>query len=287
MSSRFPSRMPRRDFVGCLTALGAAGLLAGCVAAGRAPAVGRRRRFRFVVINDLHHGGPECTPFFAGLVEQIRAHGDVAFCLLVGDLADTGLRGSLEAVRDTFATLRVPIHPVPGNHDCDVPNNTSLYAEAFPGKLNYSFAHGGWQFVGFDSTQGKDWRDTRVGPAALAFLDEAGARLDPAAPTVVFTHFPMDPAVRMASLNAADALGRLGRLNLRAGFSGHFHGQTENPHRGAPLVTNACCARVRNNHDGTIPEGYWLCTAQTDGTLVREFTAYAPAWPAVAPKPIG
>jgi hypothetical protein len=48
------------------------------------------------------------------------------------------------------------------------------------------------------------------------------------------------------------------------------------------LLTNACCARVRDNHDRTVPEGYLLCTAHPDGMLEREFVRFAPAENSVA-----
>lgn len=147
--------------------------------------------------------------------------------------------------------------------------------------------HGGWQFLGFDSTDGNAWRDTRIGGEALAFLESAAVRLDREAPTVVFTHFPLAAGVPMAPLNAADVLAGLDGLNLRAVFGGHFHGSTERPHRDGVLTTGACCSRFRNNHDGTRPEGSLLCTAHPDGTLERAFVEYEPATPAVAPRPIG
>ena len=250
-----------------------------------APSAGSSE-FRFLVVNDLHCGGPECAPFLAGLVRQMRAHENIAFCLVVGDLADNGQPASLEAVRDAFGGLGVPIHPVPGNHDCDIGLDARIYSEAFPDRLNYTFMHGGWQFVGFDSTDGNAWHDTRLGAAALVFLERTAAHLDPAAPTIVFTHFPLAPEVHMAPVNTAEALDRLAPLNVRAAFCGHFHGRTQHRHGQTVLLTNTCCSRVRDNHDGTLAEGYLLCSAYPDGTIESAFVEYAPARPAVAPAPI-
>jgi hypothetical protein len=238
------------------------------------------------VVNDLHHGGAECGPFLAGLVEQMRGHGTVAFCLLVGDLADTGSPQSLAAVRKAFTGLGAPAYPVPGNHDCDVGPGTRPYAETFPGRLNYSFRHAGWQFIGFDSTDGIAWRNTRIGGGALAFLNATAARLDPAAPTVIFTHFPLASEIPMSPVNSREALACVAGLNLRAVFCGHFHGRTRHAHGAADVLTNACCSRLRDNHDGTPAEGYLLCTAHPDGRIDRAFVEYAAARPAVAPAPL-
>jgi hypothetical protein len=45
--------------------------------------------FRFIVVNDLHHGSRECDPFFASLVRQMRSHG--ACCSRLRDNHDGSL----------------------------------------------------------------------------------------------------------------------------------------------------------------------------------------------------
>lgn len=282
-----PERSPkfsRRAFLGTLGSTFAIASLGGCanqrVARPTAP-------FRFLVVNDLHHASPECDPFFAQLIAQMRGHGAVEFCLVVGDLADKGRPESLRAMRDAFAQLGAPIHPVPGNHDCDEEQNTRLYAEIFPGALNYHFAHAGWQFIGLDSTHGNNWGDSQIQPATLAWLDATLPQLDRTKPTVVFTHFPLAPVAfaRLTPTNAAEVVARFADWNLRCAFTGHYHGCTETPSpRGDGVVlTNACCARVRDNHDHTTAEGYLLCTAHPGGTLEREFVRFAPAEHSMSP----
>ncbi len=266
----------RRRFLHLLPPLlGAAWLARGRAATDLSPMP--HAPFRFIVVNDLHHADEACTPFLERLVAQMRTHGPLAFCLIVGDLADTGLRSSLEAVRDAFARLGAPIHPVPGNHDCDLEENTALFESVFPGARNHAFAHAGWNFLGLDSTDGKKWGDTVVGAESLAFLDRTLPTLDRAAPLVLHTHFPMARDVRMASTNADAVLARFAGFNLRAVFSGHYHAFTERAHGPAPLLTHVACSRLRGNHDGTSAEGYQLCTAHADGRLERSFVEFAPA----------
>jgi hypothetical protein len=246
-----------------------------------------RGAFRFLVVNDLHHASAECDPFFEELVTQMRGHGPVGFCLIVGDLADKGRPESLRAVRRTFGGLGAPIYPVPGNHDCDLEQNTRAYDEVFPDRLNYHFEQGGWQFIGLDSTDGNNWGQTQVQPATLAWLDETLPRLDRARPTVLFTHFPLAPVANalLTPTNAAEVVARFEGWNLRCAFTGHYHARTETPHGNGALITNACCARVRDNHDRTVPEGYLLCTAHADGALEREFVRFTRAEASVAATP--
>ena len=238
-----------------------------------APSLG----FRFLLANDLHHGEPACDAFFQGLVTQMRTHAAIDFCLLAGDLTDRGLPESLASMRRIFSGLGVLVHTVPGNHDNDTAGDTSLYNREFPEALNRVFHHKGWQFIGLDTTDGTAWQNTRIGPHTLSFLDATVPNLDPRAPTVVFTHFPLAPGVFMRPVNADAALALLAPLNLRAVLCGHFHGRTLHPRGAAILSTGTCCARLRSNHDGTAPEGYQVCTANPDGTVTQDFFEYTPA----------
>lgn len=281
MGERF-HRISRRSFLGALGSAAAVAGLGGCAkAAARQP-----RAFRFLVVNDLHHATPECDPFFAQLVAQMRTHGPVACCLIVGDLADQGRRESFAAIRDAFEKLGAPVYSVPGNHDCDVEQNTRLYTEYFPGRLNYQFTQDGWQFIALDSTEGNNWGGSHIQPETFAWLDATLPQLDRARPTVLFTHFPLVPEVnpKLTPVNAADVLERFVNWNLRAAFTGHYHARTARAIGAATVLTNACCARVRANHDGTTPEGYLLCTAHADGRLEREFVRFIPAEEPLRPE---
>ena len=80
------------------------------------------------------------------------------------------------------------------------------------------------------------------------------------------THFPLAAAVKMCPLNAEAVLSRFTGHNLRGVFGGHFHGRTSTPRGDIRLVTNACVARVRDNHDGTREKGYLVVDGAPDGT---------------------
>lgn len=229
--------------------------------------------FTFIVANDLHHLNAECDPWFETLVGQMNRHEDAAFALLVGDLAETGQRGNLVAVRDHFARLRAPVYVQIGNHDYRTASDRTAYEELFPDRINYVFRHAGWQFVGIDSTQGTEWQNTEVQPATLKWLDGTLPTLDASRPTVLFTHFPMASDVSMAPRNADRVLERFLAFNLQGVFCGHWHGLTEHRFHDADVVTNVCCARSRDNHDGSKRKGYWLVQAEA-GRLRREFVEF-------------
>src|SRR6185436_21027641 len=110
------------------------------------------------------------------------------FCLMVGDLAEHGTPAELGPMRDTLRSFGMPYHAVPGNHDYLSDTDRSAWDKLFPRQLNYHFEHRGWQFIGLDSTEGTKWQDTTIQSATLRWTDDLLSKLDPATPTVLFTH---------------------------------------------------------------------------------------------------
>lgn len=269
------SRLTRRQAVGQLGAgaLLAAGLWPGTV---RAADNGRGGPLRFIVVNDTHAMTPACGEFLAGLVRQMKTHAP-DFCLLVGDLTDTGERDYLAMVRDAFKGLGAPLYVVPGNHDYLSPTDRSAYDRLFPQSLNYYFERNGWQFIGLDSTEGQKYEQTTIQPATLQWVDEQVKLLDKRRPTVLFTHFPLGADIKMRPLNADALLDRFRDHNLRAIFNGHYHAFTERKWRDVVITTNRCCALGRNNHDDSLEEGYFLCEAREGRIASRSFVEYKPA----------
>jgi hypothetical protein len=233
--------------------------------------------FSFFQINDLHFHSDECAPWFRAVVEQMKASAPEAeLCLLCGDVADQGAESTLAAVREIFSTLKVPLYPVPGNHDFTEEQSRAGYDAIFPGKLNYHFQHRGWQFLGLDSTMGTAYEKTRIAETTLAWLEQQLPSLSATTPTVAFTHFPLGEGVTYRPTNAEELLARLLKLNVAAAFSGHWHGASERRAQSAVLTTSRCCARVRKNADGSPRKGWFVCEARPDGSIARRFVEFQP-----------
>jgi 3',5'-cyclic AMP phosphodiesterase CpdA len=262
------TRLSRRELLRrSPAALLAAGLWPGTLAAGD-PAT---ETFSLIVVNDLHSLDRKCHPWFEKVVKQMAGHAEKpAFLLAAGDLANDGAADQLAAVKEIFAGLKLPVHAVPGNHDYTNKGERKAYDDLYPNRLNYAFDHGGWQFVALDTTEGTKWQDTTISADTLKWLDDRLPKLDKKKPLVVSTHFPLGEGVKMRPKNADALLKRLMPYNLRAVYSGHFHGFTERTAGDAVLTTNRCCAFARGNHDGTKDKGYFLVTAK-DGKLARTF----------------
>ena len=264
----------RRDFLrhsagACL----ATGLWPGRL---RAADNGKGGTFTFIAVNDLHFHDAACAPWFERVFAQMKASApDAAFYLLGGDLADEGTPEQLDGIRASLTHLTVPYYAVMGNHDHTPSADKSstdrkAYEQMFPGRLNYRFDHLDWQFLGLDTTQGDGWKDTVISDDTLRFVDATLKTMDPARPTVLFTHFPLGEGVKYRPVNADALLERFRDVNVAAGFSGHWHGYTEKAWNRGVLTTDACCARVQKNHDGTTAKGWFVCEAR-DGKITRRF----------------
>lgn len=256
--------------------LGAGGLLALGLWPGalRAAERGGGRSFRFLVVNDTHAVSPECAGYFTGLVDEMKKE-KAELCLHAGDVTDKGERQYFGMMREVFSGLKCPWYPVIGNHDYDTPTGRTEYVRAFPRRINYYFTHGGWQFVGLDTSDGQKYEKTAVPAATFQWLDENLRRLNKRKPTVVFTHFPMGEEVKYRPSNADALLLRFLDFNLQAVFCGHYHSFTERVARDVPVTTNKCCSLKRGNHDGTKEKGYFVCETR-DGRLTRRFVEYTP-----------
>jgi DNA repair exonuclease SbcCD nuclease subunit len=255
----------------------AGALLAADLWPGRAYAADKEpgEAFDFFIINDLHYLTPECGKWLEKVVASMKAQkAKPEFCVIAGDLSDKGLAADYVIVRDIFKTLEMPVHVIPGNHDYVKGKDKRPYLEVFPNKLNYTFDHKGWQFVLLDSTDGTA-ATVAVQKPTLDYVDAALPKLDKSKPTLLVTHFPMGPGVKMRATNADDLLDRFKPYNLAGVFGGHYHAFTETTLRDIPIKTNRCCSLKRQNHDGTKEKGYFLCSAK-DGKVTPTFVQMAP-----------
>jgi predicted phosphodiesterase len=262
-------QITRRESLGRLTA---GSLLALGLWPGRIGGADSSASFRFLVVNDTHYLTAECGVWLEGVVGQMKKE-NAEFCLHAGDLVDNGHREGLGAVSEIFKGLGVSFYPVIGNHDYLSSTDRTGYESIFPKKLNYAWTHEDWQFVALDSSEGLRYEKTSIQPATFQWLDDNLSKLEAKRPTVIVTHFPLGEGVTYRPLNSDWLLDRFRDFNLKAVFSGHYHGFTEREAGRTVLTTNRCCALKRDNHDGTKEKGYFVCDVR-NGRLERRFAEY-------------
>jgi len=233
---------------------------------------------RFVSVNDLHHESEECDAWMESLFREIGATENAAMCFCLGDLANSGKPRSLRTIERLSRDLKMPFYPCPGNHDLDQSPVEQLYEEVFPGRRHYVVRKNGWQFVVIDTTEGTKWNGVTIGNETLAWLDKTLPDLDPLAPLLLMTHFPLASEVSMCPLNAEAVLAKFIGHNLRGTFGGHYHGITRNPRGAIALNTCACASRVRDNHRTAASQdkGFFVIDGDANGQLRPRFVEFRP-----------
>lgn len=219
---------------------GVALLLAGAVAAGGAEPV------RFALLSDTHvtrgtaEDQPRYRPRFESVIAAVNAE-KVRFVLIAGDLTQNGSPDEIADFKKLVAGFTAPVHFVPGNHDIgnklipgkggDKTPRPAAFA-AFEENLGPSFylrTVAGVRLIGLNSPilgsglplEEKMW----------AFLERELAH-PAAAPTIVFTHYPLfvktvdEPGGEYWSIEPgprARLLALLKQGGVRIVLSGHLH----------------------------------------------------------------
>ena len=230
----------------------------------------QRTGFKFVHICDIHCRDERCHPWLRKIADSMSDH-DPAFVMINGDLSENGLPVQISAVLDIFGSLGVPVHCTVGNHDYNPETGRAAYEKLVPNSINYHFEHRGWQFVALDSTENRLVVFTDVQPPTLAYLDATMPALDRDKPTVLFTHFPMGNGVLCQPFNAAQLMNHFDGYNLRASFSGHWHGYAERHFEHATVTNSRCGSWWRTNMDNSPEKGYFLCETTPDGNITHKF----------------
>ena len=227
--------MDRRDFLN-LTTIGAGAVLAsalpGCanMATG---GVGSANDFYFVQLSDTHWGykGPD-NPESANTLRKAVATVNALpkqpdFIMFTGDLTHTTddpveRRRRLTEFKQIVSDLTVKtVRFMPGEHDASL-DRGAAYREFF-GDPNYSFDHRGIHFVVVDNVSDPG---SKIGDEQLAWLSADLAKLDKAAPLVVFTHrplFDLAPKWDWATRDGAKAVEMLMPFKNATVFYGHIH----------------------------------------------------------------
>ncbi len=154
----------------------------------------------FVQISDIHYlkqgtlsfGKVDTHACLERCLEQIQKLDPKPDAVLVtGDLTNDGDLLACQALADMLAALKLPVYPIPGNHD-----DRGLIRQAFPmvavlspeGPLCYAIDHFPVRLLALDSSvDGKPYG--RLGEAQLAWLSERLGE-DSNKPAVVMLHHP-------------------------------------------------------------------------------------------------
>ncbi|PTX95605.1 metallophosphoesterase [Opitutus sp. ER46] len=207
---------------------------------------GRAADFSFAWLTDTHVGGRTGAEDLAAAVRDINAMPDLAFVIVSGDVTDLGTLAELTRAREILGGLRVPLHIIPGNHDCKWSESGATDFPRVFGADRFAFTHAGIRFIGLHEGPVLRMGNGHFAPQDLRWLDETLARDAAKGEPVVFvTHYPLDPDIT----NWFEVLDRLKRVNTQAALFGHGHANRVFDHEGVPGVM------ARSNLRATAPVG--------------------------------
>ncbi|MBI3287981.1 MAG: metallophosphoesterase, partial [Elusimicrobia bacterium] len=192
--------------------------------------------FQFAVIGDAEPGRfLHSRVLFnkPGVFWKILPQADASGADFIFQIGDMVSRGTIARFARFFQGLRrsgltTPFLTTPGNHDRHRPHGVSndrVYRSVF-GNSNYVFERGGWRFVAVDTSA------RRLLPAQLEWLKGV---LDPAVPTVVFTHVPPAPLGEWTDFGVLKGVGGfktgaqefmrlMSERKVARVYMGHVHG---------------------------------------------------------------
>lgn len=205
---------------------------------------------KFLVMSDLHvmpEGELSVTLDTGARLEQaveavIDRYGKADFCILAGDLADTGDPAAYRRLQSIIARLPIPVHITLGNHD-DRPAFLSVFGNGFigeTGKVDKVIDIKGHRIVLLDSSE-PGRVDGVLSQAQIAWLH---ARLAGATdrPVIVILHHNAN-ALHIESDNirilepAAFITALKTHPDIRQVIAGHVHLTSTATWRGLPFTT--------------------------------------------------
>jgi 3',5'-cyclic-AMP phosphodiesterase len=207
---------------------------------------------KFVTLTDTHLVPPgrrlyalDPAARLAAAVERInRDHDDLAFLMVMGDLAHWGEQGAYEALKDLLALSRVPVVLMMGNHDRREPFRAVFHEADDDGN---GFVQAVRQFehatiVTLDTLgESRDVHAGRLCRTRLSFLERALSDAPRDKPLLLFQHHPpLDlglPHMDAYRLQDSEAEWQVFRRTRMPDFMvfGHIHRPAAGARRGIPF----------------------------------------------------
>lgn len=207
---------------------------------------------KFVVLSDLHlveegetsHGLDTYDRLAQGIDAINTRHGDAAFCVMAGDLADKGFDGAVKPyarLQELVARLTIPCHITIGNHDRRATFADSFGADvlADTGFVDKIVDAHGYRIILLDTVI-EGTHGGHLDPAQLTWLADRLA--EHPGPVIIVMHHHPAPLYTMVDriiLDNADALADVLTTHgdVRQIIAGHVHFTSTGLWRGLPVTT--------------------------------------------------
>lgn len=185
-------------------------------------------KYSFIIITDLHYGSVKKNPpklpdkqFFEWL-EKFDDSEKPAFCLCLGDVADTGSSSQFKEFEELVEKLEekgIRVLNSLGNHDLYNSGWEGWNATCYPYSSFYTFRTSSYSFYSLDTGSGD------IGVNQMDVLISA-LKNDPR-PKIIFTHYPLYTEKFFFNFdNTTDRnllISYFSKCNVKMYLSGHLH----------------------------------------------------------------
>ena len=187
---------------------------------------------KFIHITDLHLVAPgemlwgldPLARLDACLADIAAYHGDAAFCVITGDLAERGEAAAYGALQDRLKRFALRTHLLLGNHD-----DRETFRAVFGGEgfVQEAFTRDGRHFICLDTLKGPPSSAGLYDAPRRRWLIDTLAKAHGAEICLFMHHPPFDivhPLMDLIKLDDAEGFaGLLAGHNIRHIFFGHAH----------------------------------------------------------------
>lgn len=204
---------------------------------------------RFVWLSDTHVGFPVGAPDLRAAVKDINSLKGYKFVIISGDITQFGSHEQFMEARSILDGLRIPLHIVPGNHDCKWSESGATEFWRVWGSDRFVFNAGGYCFIGMHEGPVMKMGDGHFAPQDIRWLKATLAGLPADQPIIFVTHYPL----REELDNWYEVLDLLKKYNIQAILVGHGHHNEKLNFEGVPAAMGRA-----NYRSLPTPAGYML-----------------------------
>lgn len=212
--------------------------------------------FSFAHISDTHIGNATAAEDLRRTVADINSMDSLAFAVLSGDITEYGSDDQLRLAKQILDSLTIPWYIVPGNHDMKWSASGGRSFSVVFGAENFSFTHGGYQFIGMHQGPRMRMGDGYWAPEDVRWFDSVTAGMDRLRTPLIFvTHYPADSGIA----NWRVMTERLRNYNTQLLLNGHWHTNKFDHFDGLPSFVGRSNLRAREEFGG-----YNIITVRND-----------------------
>lgn len=202
--------------------------------------------FKYAFVTDTHVGTATGEEDLKRTVDDINKQTDLDFVLVTGDVTEMGTRLEIKLAKAILASLKIPYHVIPGNHDTGWSESGGVDFIREFGNDKFTFDHKGYRFIACASGPYVRMSDGHIPRDAVVWLDKVLKNTPADMPIVFINHYPVDNSLD----NWYEATDRIKKYNIQYAICGHGHANQALNFEGVPGTMGRSNLRAKDSIGG-------------------------------------